>query len=523
MKSRLEENTGVLALIIDGVLLAELIKLETNLVAINTSPSKELALVGARQRMMLATINVGDLAIFKGSNLGRLENDGFILAGIGFNADLAEVVQTPAINLTLLVNSKAVVRAASDFDNLATGQTNALGNQRRHLVALNDATAQLVLLATTPSDDVALVVESEHVVGTSGQSLDVLEGGQQHGSGLDLDGLGEAEDTIAGAESAPAVHAAILSQDETGAVAGGDLDKLGAGSEVLLGDGGRCTLVGVDASILIVIIAVLIIIHVAESTVPCCVSAESALVVDAPSQDLVVASQGDGVHTTARDLNDTDLARGEVLVETRALHVDGLLAVDALATQAQFARGALAEDVDIEDLCRRVVDLLTDGGALLGSNGSGLLLLNGGSGLLGLGLGRGLGLGGSSRLFLLLGLLDLGLLGRLGLGDLGGSSLGGWLGSGLGLLSLGDLFLVSGLFVRLVGLALSRGAVGQGLEGLLLLGGLGSGGGLGIALGGRGSRSLFRAGGLCGSSFGSGSLGFGRHRGARVLFERSVC
>ena len=45
------------------------------------------------------------------------------------------------------------------------------------------------MLTATPCDNVALVVESENVVGTGGKSLDVLEILDQERSGLDLDGL----------------------------------------------------------------------------------------------------------------------------------------------------------------------------------------------------------------------------------------------------------------------------------------------------------------------------------------------
>lgn len=139
--------------------------------------------------MVLATINISNVVVLKGGKLGRSEDDGIVLAGVGLDTDLAKVVQAPTVDATLVVDSKAVVGTTGNLDNLASGQTDALRNKRRHLVALDDASSELVLLAAAPSNNVALGVESEDVVGTGGEGGDVLECGDDDGSRLNLDGL----------------------------------------------------------------------------------------------------------------------------------------------------------------------------------------------------------------------------------------------------------------------------------------------------------------------------------------------
>lgn len=47
LDGRLEEDTGVASLVVDGVLLRQLVKLETDLVTVNTSPCQEVTLVRA--------------------------------------------------------------------------------------------------------------------------------------------------------------------------------------------------------------------------------------------------------------------------------------------------------------------------------------------------------------------------------------------------------------------------------------------------------------------------------------------
>jgi hypothetical protein len=228
------------------------------------------------------------------------------------------------------------------------------------------------------------------------------------------------------------------------------------------------------------------------------------------------------VHAAAGNLDDAL----EVVVQARALDIDGLLAVNAHTAKAELAGGALAEDENVQDLGGGLVDGLENAGLLrsrllLGLRGSSLALLRGRLGLGGGFVVVGLSAVRDSDLLILLLLLfalitsalhpvDLGglvlLVGFLRtLGTLlGGSGLlssGRFLGSGLlggGLLSSGSL-LGGGLGFGLVGGGLlGSGFLGRGLLRLSLLSGL--------VLG-----SLLHTGGLLGRSVGLDAL---RSRGA---------
>lgn len=84
------------------------------------------------------------------------------------------------------------------------------------------------------------------------------------------------------------------------------------------------------------------------------VAAEHARVVDAPGHDRLHPGERDAMHAATSDLD--DLAGEEGVVDgTWDVH-DGL-AVDDLVAEAELARAALAEDVDLEGLEWRPVDL----------------------------------------------------------------------------------------------------------------------------------------------------------------------
>lgn len=189
LDSGLEQDTGVASLVVNGDILVKLVKLEADLVTIDTAPSEELTVLGASQRVVLATVDVGNVVVLKGGELDRSEDDGIVLACVGLDTNLAKVVQTPAVDTALVVDGEAVVGATGNLDNLASGQTDALGSERRHLVALDDASSELVLLTATPGNNVTLDVESKDVVGTGCEGGDLLECGDEDGSRLNLDGL----------------------------------------------------------------------------------------------------------------------------------------------------------------------------------------------------------------------------------------------------------------------------------------------------------------------------------------------
>ena len=339
-------------------------------------------------------------------------------------------------------------------------------------------------------------------------------------------------------ECAPSVDLAGRGQGKRRAVAGDDLHPGGVLGHVRGVDLGGGALLGVHAGVVLVVGFVLVF-DVPQTAVPGGVAAEGALVVDAPRQDLVVFGQRGNVHATAGDLDDAL----EVWVEARALDIDGLLAVDADAAEAELASGALAKNKNVHDLAGDFVDrleLARDAlGRCLGSghlsllfrSGRGLILLRALGAALAVGLDiagdvvggllvilfvalalHAVDLGGAGRVLLvgLFGGLRNLLLGRGRSGFLGGSGL---LGSRRGFLCGGCSSLLDRGRLLGRGVLLGYGGLlgGCGLAGRRLLGGS-SGGSRGFGLlgdrrglGRRSGSSLGRHRWLCGSMGGNGT------------------
>ena len=142
-------------------------------------------------------------------------------------------------------------------------------------------------------------------------------------------------------------------QSKGAAVASNNLNPLGAFGNVGGVDLAGRALLGVEASI-VLILRVGIRISIAQTTTPGRVAAESALIVDAPSEDFVVLGDSSNVHAAASDLDDA----AEVVVDTGALDINGLLSVVLHAAETELAGGTLAEDEDVHHLRGRLVDHL---------------------------------------------------------------------------------------------------------------------------------------------------------------------
>ena len=88
---------------------------------------------------------------------------------------MAEGIETPGIDFAILVDSKAVVVASSNFGDLLALETELTRDESALRSTSNDTTSELVLLTSTPGKDFPLVVESENVVGTTADGNDLLE------------------------------------------------------------------------------------------------------------------------------------------------------------------------------------------------------------------------------------------------------------------------------------------------------------------------------------------------------------
>lgn len=193
------QNARLFVLVADKVILVDVgLARKADLVAVEAAPRQKLAVLGAGQGVVLATGNVGDSVLVERVNEDGAKNDGVVLASALADAGLAVVVQTPSPDLAISVDGEAVVLSTGDLLDLLGGEGHALRDEGGHLVALNDAAAELVLLATAPCQDVSLAVKGENVVGAGGEGFDVLQVADEGGVLLNLNFAAEAEDTIAG-------------------------------------------------------------------------------------------------------------------------------------------------------------------------------------------------------------------------------------------------------------------------------------------------------------------------------------
>lgn len=92
LDSRPEENTRIASIVVDGVVTRKLVKLEANLVAIDTAPSQDITIGGASDGVVPATINVCDLLMIKVGKLSRSKDDSIVLTSVRFDTDLTEVI-----------------------------------------------------------------------------------------------------------------------------------------------------------------------------------------------------------------------------------------------------------------------------------------------------------------------------------------------------------------------------------------------------------------------------------------------
>lgn len=107
------------------------------------------------------------------------------------------------------------------------------------------------------------------------------------------------------AESAPAEHLSIISQGQCMAIASGELHNDSSLREAC--DGGRGALERVETAVASIITPTVAVSNISQAAFPSGVATESALVVDAPSHDFAIMSEGSDMHPTTSDLNNADI------------------------------------------------------------------------------------------------------------------------------------------------------------------------------------------------------------------------
>jgi hypothetical protein len=113
-------------------------------------------------------------------------NDVLLPSPLLAHPTLAERVQAPGEDLALLVDGKGMVRARADKDNVPEGEP--FGRESVELPALDDPSAELVLLAVAPDVDGAVDGEGDDVVGTAGDGgeAEMRDGRERDGGELVL-------------------------------------------------------------------------------------------------------------------------------------------------------------------------------------------------------------------------------------------------------------------------------------------------------------------------------------------------
>ena len=152
----------------------ELVNLHATLVVIDAAPDENLAGLGAGDGVVSAAIDLSDAVRAESLNQGGNEDSVVFVLGCG-DAGLAEGIETPSIQLAIFVDCKAVVVARSNLCDLLSLQTELARNQSTLCGPGHNPTCKLILLTSTPDKDLALVIESENVIGTTAKSDDFLE------------------------------------------------------------------------------------------------------------------------------------------------------------------------------------------------------------------------------------------------------------------------------------------------------------------------------------------------------------
>lgn len=151
-------------------------------------------------------------------------------------------------------------------------------------------------------------------------------------------------------ESAPTIDKSFISQSQGMAIASSELGDDGALGES--SDGRGSALERVETAVAVGVTLIIARSNVPQATFPLRVAAKRSLIVDTPSQDFAVVSEGSDVHSTACDMNDANTLGGEERIETWALYIDGILG----RAETKLARGAFTHNVHVEALGGRIVD-----------------------------------------------------------------------------------------------------------------------------------------------------------------------
>ena len=155
---RPHEEARLVILIEKQVIPAEFGYIHATLSVVNPTPNKDLAGFRDRESMVAATNDLLDVEIPKAlNNGGGLDGIVLVIRILG-NTSLTEGVKSPGIDLPDIIDSKAVVVAATDLGDILALETKLTGDKSSNGSSRDDTASKLVLLSSAPGEDFTLVV-----------------------------------------------------------------------------------------------------------------------------------------------------------------------------------------------------------------------------------------------------------------------------------------------------------------------------------------------------------------------------
>ena len=116
----------------------------------------------------------------------RSRNTRIVGSSTLWNAGLAIVVDTPSPYIILFVDSERVVGASGNILELALELHELMREKSLCLVTLSEATTELMLLAGAPSECVTSPIQSEDMIRAAGNLGNVLQAQDKDWAALDL-------------------------------------------------------------------------------------------------------------------------------------------------------------------------------------------------------------------------------------------------------------------------------------------------------------------------------------------------
>lgn len=141
--------------VIDG----ESIKFDADLKSVDAAPGETFPVLSHSDAVELPAVDADDLALtLEASDKGWVEDNGFITTRAFANTGLTVVIQTPGVDFAIFVDGERVGVAGGNVGH-GFWKTEFAGDETVQLGALDNATAELVLLARTPGEYSTIAAE----------------------------------------------------------------------------------------------------------------------------------------------------------------------------------------------------------------------------------------------------------------------------------------------------------------------------------------------------------------------------